>query len=80
MDARSTAKKDRDPKTCKKGGKCNKCDNNVKGNKSLRHMILCAELIRGKSTCFPLKRGMLAYDWAEMAGARLRIFFPCSIM
>ena len=74
-DAGQHCKKDRDPKTCKKGGKCNKCDNNVKGNKKLApYDFMLRELIRGKKHVLSPKEEKLLSMTAEMAGAPKDIF------
>ncbi|MEG0257630.1 MAG: oligoendopeptidase F [Christensenella sp.] len=67
--------KNHDPKTCKKGGKCAKCSNHVKGDKKLApYDFMLKELIRSKKHVLSPKEEKLLSMTADIAGAPKDIF------
>ena len=68
-------KKGRDPKTCKKGGRCSKCSNHTHGNKLLApYDFMLKELVRSRKHVLSKKEERLLSMTADIAGAPKDIF------
>lgn len=73
--AKPHCEKNRDPKTCKKGGHCSKCGNHTHGNKKLApYDFMLEELIRGKKHVLSGKEEKLLSMTADIAAAPKDIF------